>query len=138
MLFTLSAIIGSAVLYGDFEKATVAQLLNFFYGCIATFVGVFIIAWVPSNDDESSEDEDVPDDAGETSSAAFGSEGGRSVVGDRPSFGSIGRRNRVRVLSHDGARDAISLRKRKSIVSMAVSPAQVISLTLFRKVAESL
>ena len=132
VLFTLSAIIGSAVLYGDFEKATVPQLLNFFYGCTATFVGVFIIAWVPSREDEEDEqEEDVPDDAGETSSAVTGSEGGRSVVGDRPGFGSIGRRNRVRVLSHGGVGDAISLRQRKSIVSMAVSPAQVRTRSTF-------
>jgi len=129
VLFTLSAIVGSAVLYGDFEKASVPQLLNFFYGCTATFVGVFIIAWVPSTeDDEDERQDDVPDDEGETASAVMGSEGGRSVVGDRPGFGSIGRRNRVRVLSHVGAGDAISLRKRKSIVSMAVSPAQQLLL----------
>ena len=36
---------GSAILYGDFKKATFHQLVTFLYGCVATFLGVFIIAW---------------------------------------------------------------------------------------------
>ncbi|KAI6164716.1 magnesium transporter NIPA-domain-containing protein [Pisolithus thermaeus] len=45
VLFTLSAVIGSAVLYGDFRRATFHQMVTFLYGCAATFVGVFMIAW---------------------------------------------------------------------------------------------
>ncbi|KAI6047329.1 magnesium transporter NIPA-domain-containing protein [Pisolithus marmoratus] len=41
VLFTLSAVIGSAVLYGDFRRATFHQMVTFLYGCAATFVGVF-------------------------------------------------------------------------------------------------
>ncbi|KIO12804.1 hypothetical protein M404DRAFT_993776 [Pisolithus tinctorius Marx 270] len=45
VLFTLSAVVGSAVLYGDFRRATFHQMVTFLYGCAATFVGVFMIAW---------------------------------------------------------------------------------------------
>lgn len=48
--FTLSAIIGSAILYGDFKKATFHQIITFLYGCAATFLGVFVIARSPSQD----------------------------------------------------------------------------------------
>jgi len=45
VLFTLSAVVGSAVLYGDFRRATFHQMVTFLYGCAATFVGVYVIAW---------------------------------------------------------------------------------------------
>ncbi|KAL1680692.1 magnesium transporter NIPA-domain-containing protein [Schizophyllum commune] len=44
VLFNLSAIVGSAILYGDFERAKFHQIVTFLYGCGATFLGVFIIA----------------------------------------------------------------------------------------------
>lgn len=55
VLFTLSAIVGSAVLYGDFRSTTLHQLVTFAYGCGATFAGVFILTWgtgvEPGDDD---------------------------------------------------------------------------------------
>jgi len=48
VLFNLSAIIGSAILYGDFKTAKFHQFVTFVYGCAATFAGVWIIAWVPA------------------------------------------------------------------------------------------
>ncbi|KIL68150.1 hypothetical protein M378DRAFT_196633 [Amanita muscaria Koide BX008] len=57
VLFTLSAIIGSAILYGDFQKATFHQTVTFLYGVGTTFAGVFTIAWAhnaPPEDDELS------------------------------------------------------------------------------------
>lgn len=45
VLFNLSAIVGSAVLYGDFRSMTLHQLVTFGYGCGATFAGVFILTW---------------------------------------------------------------------------------------------
>jgi len=63
VLFTLSAIIGSAILYGDFEKATFHQTVAFLYGVATTFVGVFVIAWAPNNgenDEESLNGTDTP------------------------------------------------------------------------------
>ena len=43
VMFTLSAIVGSAVLYGDFRNATLHQMVTFLYGCGATFAGVFVL-----------------------------------------------------------------------------------------------
>ena len=41
VLFTLSAIIGSAILYREFEEVALAQALNFFFGTAVIFCGVF-------------------------------------------------------------------------------------------------
>lgn len=43
VLFTLSVIIGSAVLYRDFEHATASQAIKFVIGCLLTFFGVYLI-----------------------------------------------------------------------------------------------
>ncbi|PWN50432.1 DUF803-domain-containing protein [Violaceomyces palustris] len=43
VLFTLSAIIGSAILYREFEDVDSHRLLNFFFGCLTTFAGVFVL-----------------------------------------------------------------------------------------------
>lgn len=68
MLFNLSAIVGSAILYGDFKRTTFHQFVTFLYGCGATFLGVFIIAWAPTAVDPAEEaegaQEEVPLDAG--------------------------------------------------------------------------
>jgi hypothetical protein len=41
--FTFTAIGGSAILYGDFESASLQQLVAFGCGCIVTFIGVYFI-----------------------------------------------------------------------------------------------
>lgn len=43
VLFTLSVIIGSAVLYRDFESTTATQAGKFIGGCALTFTGVYLI-----------------------------------------------------------------------------------------------
>ncbi|KIW48628.1 uncharacterized protein PV06_01198 [Exophiala oligosperma] len=43
VLFTLSVIIGSAVLYRDFEHTTTQQAAKFVIGCLLTFFGVYLI-----------------------------------------------------------------------------------------------
>lgn len=43
VIFTLSVIIGSAILYRDFEKTTSEQAVTFIGGCVLTFFGVFLI-----------------------------------------------------------------------------------------------
>ncbi|KAJ2916521.1 hypothetical protein MD484_g3937, partial [Candolleomyces efflorescens] len=68
VLFTLSAIIGSAILYGDFKKAKFHQVVTFLYGCAATFAGVFIIAWAPAHSTQ-----DDLSEAGEGAAAVPGS-----------------------------------------------------------------
>ncbi|KAH9818724.1 magnesium transporter NIPA-domain-containing protein [Melampsora americana] len=50
VLFTIIAIVGSAILYQDFKNVTSAQALNFFFGCLFIFTGVYILTW---NNDES-------------------------------------------------------------------------------------
>ncbi|EIM88129.1 DUF803-domain-containing protein [Stereum hirsutum FP-91666 SS1] len=53
VLFNLSAITGSAILYRDFEKAQFHQFVTFVYGCGATFAGVWVIAWDPNSSSSS-------------------------------------------------------------------------------------
>ena len=58
VMFTLSVIIGSAVLYRDFEKATADSVGKFIGGCLLTFFGVFLItSGRPRRDEEDEEDE---------------------------------------------------------------------------------
>ncbi|EAQ89017.1 hypothetical protein CHGG_05636 [Chaetomium globosum CBS 148.51] len=55
VLFTLSVIIGSAVLYRDFERTTSEQALKFIGGCLFTFFGVFLITSGRSRRDDDDE-----------------------------------------------------------------------------------
>lgn len=119
VMFNISAIVGSAILYGDFARATFHQIVTFLYGCGATFAGVFIIAWAPSTPQDPEEDEestigDVPP-----------SEADGIVTGLSSRSGSVAHRNRVRVIAADGSPATPILRNRQSIVSMyGLSPAQ--------------
>lgn len=55
--FTLCVIIGSAVLYRDFERTTLEQALRFIGGCFLTFFGVFLItSGRPPTDEDEDED----------------------------------------------------------------------------------
>lgn len=55
VMFTLSVIIGSAVLYRDFESTTPERAGKFVGGCLLTFFGVFLItSGRPSHDDSDS------------------------------------------------------------------------------------
>ncbi|KAL1885316.1 hypothetical protein Plec18167_001973 [Paecilomyces lecythidis] len=61
VLFTLSVIIGSAILYRDFESTTASRAAKFVGGCALTFLGVYLITSgrVAADDDSSSiEDEE--------------------------------------------------------------------------------
>ena len=42
-MFTLSVVLGSSILYKDFNSATPQRLLKFIFGCISTFIGVYLI-----------------------------------------------------------------------------------------------
>ncbi|KAI0480564.1 magnesium transporter NIPA-domain-containing protein [Xylariaceae sp. FL0804] len=67
VLFTLSVIIGSAILYRDFERTTAQQAAKFVGGCLLTFFGVFLItSGRPrhDDDDELSDDENVEETIG--------------------------------------------------------------------------
>ncbi|KAL2036679.1 hypothetical protein N7G274_010550 [Stereocaulon virgatum] len=43
VLFTISVIIGSAILYRDFQSANADRFGKFFGGCVLTFLGVYLI-----------------------------------------------------------------------------------------------
>jgi hypothetical protein len=62
VMFTLSVIIGSAVLYRDFEKATTDRVGKFVGGCLLTFFGVYLItsgrSQIDRSEDEESSDEE--------------------------------------------------------------------------------
>jgi len=57
VLFTLSVILGSSILYRDFEKATPDRVLKFVAGCALTFSGVYLIT-----SGREKEEEDIFDD----------------------------------------------------------------------------
>ncbi|TFK92970.1 DUF803-domain-containing protein [Polyporus arcularius HHB13444] len=124
VMFNLSAIVGSALLYGDFEKATFHQLVTFLYGCGATFAGVFIIAWAPSGPEDNSESDDGGSNHTAThpgsrseppSSTATSDDTLRSVK-----VGSLARRNRPTLVMPEGAAASATpiLRNRHSVVSL--------------------
>lgn len=62
VLFTLSVIIGSAVLYRDFERTDVDHVLKFVLGCLLTFGGVYLITSGRKNEDEDHDDGDNQDE----------------------------------------------------------------------------
>lgn len=63
VMFTLSVILGSAVLYRDFEKTRGDAAGKFIGGCAMTFLGVWLITSgrppAPDNDSDFDEDEDA-------------------------------------------------------------------------------
>ncbi|TRM68259.1 magnesium transporter NIPA-domain-containing protein [Schizophyllum amplum] len=128
VLFNLSAIVGSAILYGDFERAKFHQIVTFLYGCGATFLGVFIIAWAGPGDGEGTEGEgeDVEDgeeeDGEDGGDGAYG-EGSTPAGAIRSPRGSLGRRKRPVLIVPSGSRDLPILRRKQSI--MGLSPAHV-------------
>ena len=129
-MFNLSAIVGSAILYGDFKRASFHQIVTFLYGCAATFAGVFIIAWVPTNktpEGPGEVDEEVDGDleAGRTNDS-----NGTTVPQD-VRMGSLGRRHKPVLVIPDGggvdsAQGTPVLRNRQSMIDLiGLSPAQV-------------
>jgi len=116
VFFNLSAILGSAILYGDFKEASFHQLVTFFYGCAATFGGVYLIAM----------SSDPPEDEPTTSDLES------TTVPSTPEvrLGTIGRRTR-HLATLDGTRPSPSLRRKPSTSSLVgFSPAQVGTLPL--------
>jgi hypothetical protein len=111
VLFNLSAILGSAILYGDFRTAKFHQFVTFMYGCAATFAGVWIIAWEPTSGELS-----MGTDATDRTFSDVEAEGTSLVVADGVPAVGVGRKpGNVPVL-----------RSRRSTVSLVgISPAQV-------------
>lgn len=126
--FNLSAIIGSAILYGDFKRASFHQIVTFLYGCAATFAGVFIIAW--SHDTSGSPDVQDEGVGAEDDIEAVPVDGDDDATVRNLQLGSLGRRSRATlVIPESVARSPQNtpiLRSRPSIASMiGLSPAQV-------------
>ncbi|KAI6713957.1 hypothetical protein JHW43_003507 [Diplocarpon mali] len=65
VMFTLSVIVGSAILYRDFEKASAENFLKFIGGCLLTFFGVFLITSGRSRQYEEGEDANESEGEGE-------------------------------------------------------------------------
>ncbi|KAL4241186.1 Magnesium transporter NIPA [Abortiporus biennis] len=124
VLFNLSAIVGSAILYGDFRRTTFHQMVTFLYGCGATFAGVFILTSDSTSSDEEkgkteeeeNDEDNDPDDLGAL-----------PPPHDAP-IGSLARRNRATLVIPDSASSISStptLQRRASLVNMlGFSPAQ--------------
>lgn len=56
VMFTLCVILGSAILYRDFEKTTLQQAEKFIGGCLLTFFGVFLITTGRQHKNDDDED----------------------------------------------------------------------------------
>ncbi|KAI0127826.1 magnesium transporter NIPA-domain-containing protein [Xylariales sp. AK1849] len=109
VMFTLSVIIGSAVLYRDFERTTTEQAVKFIGGCLLTFFGVFLVtSGRARHDDEDglSDDEDIEETIGLTDQEAS------SADGIKPS-------------EDQRQQESAQTSRRSSRVSFAVRPANV-------------
>jgi hypothetical protein len=107
VMFTLSVIIGSAILYRDFEKATAENVRKFVGGCLLTFFGVFLItSGRPRNDGE---DDEESDEEGEVRIGLADQEpaGEEDLhLGEAPKFASIRRKSKAGLMQNgDGAYD---------------------------------
>jgi hypothetical protein len=56
-MFTISAIVGSAILYQDFANMDAHRLINFLFGCMTTFAGVYFLT--NTKDEDTQEDEEA-------------------------------------------------------------------------------
>lgn len=126
VMFTLSVIIGSAILYRDFQKATAENLIKFVGGCLLTFFGVWLItSGRPDHDDDEEEDSD------EEGEERIGLAEQDNLREERVQHqGSLRRRNKDSVDGGDGTyeSDADSRRdsRRLSHVSFADNPPPLI------------
>ncbi|KAI1777673.1 DUF803-domain-containing protein [Hypoxylon cercidicola] len=96
VLFTLSVIIGSAVLYRDFERSTAEQAAKFVGGCLLTFFGVFLItSGRPrhNDDDQLSDDENVEETIGLQDQEASGPYANRTEQPRQPASARSSRRS---------------------------------------------
>ncbi|KAI9048978.1 hypothetical protein LZ554_006827 [Drepanopeziza brunnea f. sp. 'monogermtubi'] len=83
VMFTLSVIIGSAILYRDFEKATADNFSKFIGGCIMTFFGVWLITSGRQTQDEDDEEEEGSEADGEERISLIGQEEAEDDISSR-------------------------------------------------------
>ena len=98
VLFTISVIVGSAILYRDFEQATPTRMLKFLSGCVLTFLGVYLITSGRKQDDEGVAQEDGEDTVNRVSqqvgAAERGDQGtGRPTSPETSEQGTVRRKN---------------------------------------------
>lgn len=111
VMFTLCVILGSAILYRDFEKSTPEQAYKFVGGCLLTFFGVFLIT---SGRGHNEDDEDCLSEADgvEETIGLLDQEGNPQDMSDQPSTpGHVSRSRRSSKHSRAGnliPEDAIS------------------------------
>ncbi|KAJ7276221.1 magnesium transporter NIPA-domain-containing protein [Mycena haematopus] len=118
VLFTMSAIIGSAILYGDFKKATFHQLVTFLYGCAATFTGVFIIAWEPRRGSV------LDDDPVSSPNSSSDQDGNESEDDDEHFVGPVPIRKRPALVLPNGFREQQVLNRQSAVSMLTLSPAR--------------
>ena len=119
VFFTLSAVVGSAVLYGDFRRASFHEMLTFLYGCAATFAGVFVIASGQNGNTSESHDEERRDPGGRQQEASRIDGVGSLVAQNHPAQGP----------PKVGAREIPVLRHKQSAMSLVgYTPVQNILL----------
>ncbi|KAK2630084.1 hypothetical protein QTJ16_000904 [Diplocarpon rosae] len=106
VMFTLSVIIGSAILYRDFEKASAENFSKFIGGCLLTFFGVFLITSGRSRQDDEGEDPNESDEEGEERISLIDQEYADEYIGPQESSRrrEAARRSSV-VQNGDGASD---------------------------------
>ncbi|KAF9222071.1 DUF803-domain-containing protein [Gyrodon lividus] len=119
VFFTLSAVIGSAVLYGDFRRATFHEMVTFLYGCAATFAGVFVIAWSPNGNTGAI----VQDDGARSEEAGRREEASR--IDGNAATGSLRGHSRLALVIPKTTRETPVLRNKQSTMSLVgYSPVQ--------------
>lgn len=87
VLFNFAAIVGSAVLYRDFDKVPFEHMVIFLYGCAATFLGVFILTLpTPQTNNEDDEEGTIRGDGEDDLLSETGVNGGPDSIPRRSSF----------------------------------------------------
>lgn len=127
VMFNLSAIVGSAILYQDFRRASFHQVVTFLYGCGATFAGVFLIAWA-HGEPEGGPNRETPEENGDVEAVTVLANSEAPTHDLRA--GALSQRSRATLVIPEGAVESSPstpiLRNRRSVVSMiGFSPAQV-------------
>ncbi|KAG8891088.1 hypothetical protein FRB98_000097 [Tulasnella sp. 332] len=125
VLFTLSAIVGSAVLYRDFEEMPFHRFIVFLYGCLTTFLGVYLLTREdrPIAADRDPEGDDVSPDRPSTPTQQ---RGGYNFDNFTTTFTPLLTPRTIRI--PDGQVSPV-LRNRNSRASLGLSPGYLLLAT---------
>lgn len=114
VLFTLAAIIGSAVLYRDFDDISFHRFVVFIYGCLTTFLGVYLL----TREDEPANAEPDPESTVPLDESSSPETRRRSLV---VNFTPLLTPRTIRI-----PEGAPTLRSRASRASLGLSPAYLL------------